>query len=104
MTRKIEPVDYGDFPITKLPPGKAFGADDLTRWSHRRALGRSGMGTEQTRALKLECKHCGATFETIGARRATAKRVRGNFDCRTCGKKGARIVRSQRIKVKSGGR
>lgn len=93
-------IDYGNVPIKKLPPGKAFGADDLTRWSLRRSLGRSGTGTEQTRALKLECKACGATFETIGAKRATAQRVRGNFACRSCGKKAAKIVRSKRLKVR----
>lgn len=28
--------------ITKLPPGKAIGADDLQRWSRQRNAGRSG--------------------------------------------------------------
>lgn len=100
MSRKNEPIDYGNVEITKLPPGKAFGADDLTRWAHRRSLGRSGIGTEQTRAVKLKCKFCGNISEVIGAKRATAKRVRGNFQCRGCGEMGATIVRSKRIKIK----
>jgi hypothetical protein len=29
--------------ITKLPPGKAIGADDLQRWAHQRLRGRSGV-------------------------------------------------------------
>lgn len=99
MSRKNEPFDYGDAPITKLPPGKAFGADDLTRWAHRRTLGRSGTGTEQVRAVKLKCKFCGNVSEVIGAKRATANRIRGNFECRGCGEKGAKIVRSKRIKT-----
>jgi hypothetical protein len=32
-----------DVPITRLPPGEAFGARDLQRWSHRRAFGRAGV-------------------------------------------------------------
>lgn len=29
--------------ITKCPPGKALGADDLQRWAHQRLRGRSGV-------------------------------------------------------------
>jgi len=29
--------------ITKLPPGKAIGADDLQQWSRQRNAGRSGV-------------------------------------------------------------
>jgi len=29
--------------IKKLPPGKAYGADDLTNWASRRLSGRSGV-------------------------------------------------------------
>lgn len=34
--------DYSGFPITKLPPGEAFGARDLQNWSNNRATGRAG--------------------------------------------------------------
>lgn len=98
MGRKNEPFDYGDVPITKLPAGKAIGADDLARWAHRRTLGRSGTGKEQVRAVKLKCKFCGNISEVLGVRRGMANRVRGDFECRGCGEKGVKIIRSKRIK------
>jgi hypothetical protein len=32
-------------PVTRCPPGKAFGADDLRTWAHQRAKGGSGVPT-----------------------------------------------------------
>ncbi len=33
--------------ITKLPPGKALGADDLHEWASRRAVGQAGVYVSQ---------------------------------------------------------
>lgn len=96
---KNTPIDYGNIPIKKLPPGKAFGADDLTRWSHRRATGRWGTGTAQTRALTVECRTCGGISEIIGIRVPQGRERRGKFDCRHCGKPAARIVKAKRLRA-----
>jgi len=45
-----------DVKITKLPPGKALGADDLRRWAHQRLRGRSGVPMTK-REKKLAGKH-----------------------------------------------
>lgn len=48
--------------VKVLPPGKAFGADDLKNWSYRRARGRSGvfdkkaLKKQRQRARKLGVK------------------------------------------------
>jgi hypothetical protein len=39
--------------ITKLPPGKAKGADDLQRWSRQRTAGRSGVPDERKEEKRL---------------------------------------------------
>jgi hypothetical protein len=41
MTKEQAP-DCTGLPITKLPPGEAFGARDLQRWSQNAAAGRAG--------------------------------------------------------------
>jgi hypothetical protein len=48
---KEQVPDYSGHAITKLPPGKAFGADALTRWSHKRASGGAGAGAKPMRAI-----------------------------------------------------
>jgi hypothetical protein len=40
--------------VTKLPPGKAQGADDLTKWSGRRLAGRSGVPDKTKRKTKAK--------------------------------------------------
>jgi hypothetical protein len=39
--------------ITKLPPGKAIGADDLQCWSRQRNGGRSGVPDERQQEKRL---------------------------------------------------
>jgi hypothetical protein len=41
MTKEQAP-DCTGLPVTKLPPGEAFGARDLQNWSNNRAIGRPG--------------------------------------------------------------
>jgi hypothetical protein len=46
-----EPVTIPEgFRITKLPPGAAHGADDLTKWASQRNAGRSGVVDEHAQA------------------------------------------------------
>jgi hypothetical protein len=53
MTRP-SPVDLSTFKgaITRLLPGKALGADDLTAWAQRRAMGRAGVPRDDEREKK----------------------------------------------------
>lgn len=55
-----EPVpDYTGFPITKLPPGRALGADSLTVWALRRADGGSGSADGDGKVdRRWICKKC----------------------------------------------
>lgn len=92
--------DYSGILIKKLPPGTALGADDLTRWAHRRAVGSTGTGTQQTRALKLICKSCGEPSEILNVERGPKKNSRGIFDCRHCGAHAARVQSSKRLTLK----
>jgi hypothetical protein len=48
---KEKAPDLTGHAITRLPPGKAFGADALTRWSHKRASGGAGAGAKPMRAI-----------------------------------------------------
>jgi hypothetical protein len=43
--------DYSGHEIKRCPPGKAFGADDLTRWSRKRVSGGAGGGAKPTGAI-----------------------------------------------------
>lgn len=50
--------------ITKLPPGKAFGADDLRNWGHQRLGGRAGSyswkeAKKQRKRAKILSKRAG---------------------------------------------
>jgi len=59
-------IDYGNVPITKLPPGKALGADDLTTWALRRAGGRSGDAPRyRERSAVMHCDRCNETFNIL---------------------------------------
>lgn len=40
--------------ITKLPPGKAIGADDLQQWAFRRAEGKSGVVVSTDEQVTLQ--------------------------------------------------
>lgn len=91
---KKQPFDYGDFPIKKLPPGAAYGADDLTRWSLNRSLGRWGSGSPETKALKLKCKKCGGISEVIGTKRGT--KVSGLHSCRHCESKSVKVLKPRK--------
>ena len=42
--------------ITKCPPGKAKGADDLKTWGHRRAAGQSGVPPSKRKGKKSPSK------------------------------------------------
>ena len=59
-------IDYENVPITKLPPGKALGADDLTNWALRRSAGRSGDAPSyRERAAIMHCDRCNETFNIL---------------------------------------
>ena len=49
-----------DVAVTKLPPGKAEGADDLAHWAHRRATGKSGVPTELSLRRANRDRHAAA--------------------------------------------
>ena len=78
--------------ITKLPPGKAFGADDLTKWSHNRSFGRFGTGSNHVKEVIHKCKKCGFEAQVIAARYGKTK----GFICRKCGQAGQPIVKHQK--------
>lgn len=75
-------AEYGDFPITKLPPGKAYGAGDLGKWSSRRLAGRSGAGSPKTAALTLKCRSCGKASHVFGPVKSKVGSVRPCPHCR----------------------
>lgn len=89
---KEKSFDYGDFPITKLPPGRAHGAGDLARWSQNRAVGASGVSSEKTRTVTVRCSGCqGKTSKLISR---FEKRSSVGLQCPHCGKRGkGRIIR-----------
>lgn len=90
VPKKSPQIDYGKVEIKKLPAGKAFGADDLTRWALRRTDGRSGMGADDTVMVKLTCKKCFNKFTVFG-RRKKNQAPRGDFACRKCGSKNTEV-------------
>lgn len=94
--KKQNTVDYGNVPITKLPPGRAYGADDLQRWSMNRAVGASGTSSNKTIGAVMRCRNCGNTTEIIISR--YDKRDRKGATCRHCGKKGLKLVERKRRK------
>jgi len=78
-------IDYGNVPITKLPPGKAFGADDLTNWALRRAAGKSGDDTSyRQRAAIMHCDRCNETFNILVSVRPRKKPYPYSQRCRKC--------------------
>lgn len=94
--KKSEPVDISGIKITKLPPGKAFGADDLTKWSHNRAVGASGSGSPATKMVLLFCSKCEAETTIMVSKYQTKGRTRG-LRCRNCGKSGGTRIRASRV-------
>lgn len=86
-------IDYGSVPITKLPPGEAYGARDLQRWSLNRAVGASGSGSSRTKAVSLNCPSCkGVTTIMVSIYQKHNKIGR---QCRHCGKRGIKILKSK---------
>jgi hypothetical protein len=82
--------------VTKLPPGKAQGADDLMNWSRRRAVGRSGVITEVK--VWLRCEVCRTTHPTKVASSRSVKIDLFRF-CKRCGRQRRMwLVRSKVIK------
>lgn len=95
MTDKNEKIDYGDIPITKLPPGEAYGARDLTKWAHNRAMGRSGVPERLVRSADIHCNKCDG--------RSTAmvegwKKSGGPLSCRQCGSKNTRVLKIRKMR------
>lgn len=86
MKDKSSPIDFDAFPITKLPPGEAYGARDLTRWSHNRAVGSSGAGSTNTKPAIRKCHNCGFECQVIVSRYAKRNDAK-RFPCRNCGKR-----------------
>lgn len=76
--------------ITKLPPGKAYGSDDLRAWSSNRAVGASGVKPNRTRSVTLLCR-CGFRNQVIVSRYDTRAKVAQR--CRRCGKAGLKRVK-----------
>jgi hypothetical protein len=77
------PIDYGNVPITKLPPGRALGADDMTNWSHRRSGGRSGVAKLEQKAAIIRCDKCETTADVLVEVHAEWKAARVKRQC--CG-------------------
>ena len=76
-------IDYSKAKFTKLPPGKAFGADDLSNWSKRRAMGRAGAGgSGASKGMKVSCLRCGFVNQVIQDRYARGHNLKA---CRQCG-------------------
>lgn len=94
--KKQEPIDYGNVPIKKLPPGKAFGADDLHRWSMNRAVGASGSGERRTKSATLKCRHCKQTTNIIVSVHEHKNKT-GGYACRHCGKRGLMLLKFRTI-------
>jgi hypothetical protein len=55
---------YDGIPITKLPPGKAYGSGDLQSWSINRMKGRFGVG--KTKDRKSERKRAQELADAAG--------------------------------------
>lgn len=86
--------DYSHIQIKKLPPGRAFGAGDLTKWAHNRAVGASGMGSSKTKGVVVRCVGCQAETQVMVS--VFHKGRKHPLHCRTCGKHGAIIVKRGR--------
>lgn len=93
LPKNAPPIDYGNIPIKRLPPGAAFGADDLTRWALNRAQGRTGSGPADYRAVKIKCGKCGHVREALAGRSVE----RGDRKkCINCGSTKAKVVKSKK--------
>jgi len=91
-------VDYGNVPIKKLPDGKAFGADDLARWSLRRTMGYSGDGGVTAAPVSVKCQSCGEVSQILAKKVPKGKKYRQTFECRSCGEKKARVQNKNRAR------
>jgi ribosomal protein L40E len=93
--RKMTDEKWDGIPITKLPPGKAYGADDLTKWAHNRARGLSGAGLNATKSVNAQCRKCGAAASIIVNRYTTRQQLQGE-KCRQCGADNMQFGRKRR--------
>lgn len=87
---KEEVPDYSHIKITKLPPGKALGAGDLTKWSQNRAVGRCGTDDAKTIDKVWTCKRCKKT-NLICIHRDINFLHKSSVRCRHCGERNFRI-------------
>lgn len=92
--KKQNTVDYGNVPITKLPPGRAYGAGDLQQWSMNRAVGASGVAANKTVGAVMLCPKCKKITEIIISQ--YDRRDRKGQTCRHCGKKGLKLIKRKR--------
>jgi hypothetical protein len=80
---KEKAPDLTGFKITKLPPGIARGADDLTKWAHNRAVGRFGVDDAKNVEKIFRCKRCKAEELVFVPGKLFVMPARA---CRSCGK------------------
>lgn len=85
----LKNIDYSNFPITKLPPGKAKGADDLKKWGWKAASAKAGGVAPKILHATLVCTACGHQQVVKVAKHKTAKKFLHNFhgECQKCGGK-----------------
>ena len=88
-------VDYGNVQITKLPPGKAYGADDLTNWAARRVGGQYGTGIDKAKSVLLVCPKCEATRNLL--RQVYTKARDMDVKCACGGKMRVKLFRAEGI-------
>lgn len=83
MTKDSLP-DFSHIQITKLPPGKAIGADDLTKWARNRSVGRSGSDRGKMADKQWTCRKCRKT-NLICVHEDIRFLHRSSVRCRHCG-------------------
>jgi hypothetical protein len=59
--------------VTRLPPGKAIGCDDLQRWGKQRLLGRSGVPKSKAERKLAEREDPTAYWLAQAERKARSK-------------------------------
>jgi len=84
---KDQVPDYGDFPVTKLPSGKAQGCDDLSKWACNRSVGRAGVSEGKIGKL-VRCPKCRSNALVMATRKATTFPY---HKCKRCGWKAVNL-------------
>jgi len=92
---------YEGIPITKLPPGKALGADDLTNWAHRRSKGQFGDRYGEVKAAIMKCQKCDVLADVLIHQPKEWRKHREV--CRTCGEP-MKFIKFKRAGFKRRGR